>query len=617
MCSVVGYVGDHNSRAHIIEGLSRLEYRGYDSAGFACINSQNHRVSCIKSQGGIDQLVHKIEQSPIDGLVGIGHTRWATHGAASDVNAHPHFDCHKTVAVVHNGIVENFRELKEELEIGEHVFASQTDTEVIAHLLETALTDNPDSGLLVMQLVRMLSRVEGAYAFVALMEKYPDTILAVRKRSPLCIGIGDGDAYVASDALAFAGKAQRVLFLPDESFALVTKGSFELYDFSGKRLNPVLQDFSLSWNAGGKDGHDHFMLKEIYEQRRVVGDTVNFLRLLSPQFATKMGLSEEVLEELSAVNFLGCGTSWHAGRIAQFFFEQVALLPARSCLASEFRYQHLFNEPHALYIAISQSGETADTLEALRLINDAHMPTVALTNVISSTIVRESTGFLITQAGQEVAVASTKAFTAQVAALFWLAHRIALHKGLISSYDMLRAEEDLLLAGTALENSIEQYKFDIITEIAPFYARYKQFIFVGRHISYAFALEAALKVKEITYIFVDCYPAGELKHGALALIEPNVPVFVFSSIDPLIYQKLLANAQEIKARSGHIVAFAFEGQRELIELADRVFIFPRVHPLLAPVVMTGVVQFLAYQMAKVLGRPIDKPRNLAKSVTVE
>lgn len=614
MCTVVGYVGKSYSRSYIIDGLSRLEYRGYDSAGFACLNPQNNQLIYAKSQGGVSNLVKKIEEAPIDGFVGIGHTRWSTHGVSSHDNAHPHFDCHKTLSLVHNGIIENYTELKEKLVEAGHNFVSQTDTEVIAHLFEALILSHISFKP---ALIELVNKLHGAYAFICLAQDIPDTIIAVRKRSPLCIGIGDGEMFVASDPLAFVGRTKKVLFLPDESFALVRNDGIELYDFSGVALPLTIQEVDHTWSHEGKQGYEHFMLKEIYEQKRVIHDTVFFLQSLSPRIWEHIGIDADFIKTMNSVNLIGCGSSWHAGRIAQFFFEKLCMVPAQVHIASEFRHAPFFADSKSLYIAVSQSGETADTLEAARIIGALGMKTLALTNVPSSTMVREATGFLLTQARQEVAVASTKSFTAQLAALYWFAHRVALHKELITQQQLELAEKDLLVVAEVLENSIENYKFDIMTKHAPRYAQHTKFVFIGRHITYPFALEAALKLKEIAYIFVDCYAAGELKHGALALIDTETPVVVFSVTDPLVYQKLLANAQEVKARSGHLIVFAFEGQTELINLADTVFVFPRVNPLLAPLAMVGLMQFFAYKIAQELDRPIDKPRNLAKSVTVE
>ncbi len=614
MCSVVGYVGKNFSRSFVMEGLSRLEYRGYDSAGFACLHPQDHRVIYTKSQGGVSNLLKNFEKSPIDGHVGMGHTRWSTHGVISTENAHPHFDCHKTISIVHNGIIENHHELRRQLLTTGHVFQSQTDTETVAHLFESLLATHKDIKSAVVDLV---NRLEGAYAFAILMTQYPDMLLVVRKRSPLCIGSGEDEMFIASDLLAFAGKTNKMLFLPDESFAFVKKNHAELYDFKGNQLPLNFQIIDIPWTSDLKQGYEHFMLKEIYEQKKVIQDTVYKYRSFAAHVWQQMGLTAQQVRDLQRIRLAGCGTSWHAARVAQFFFESIAHVHADVGLASEMRYTTFLPEKHSIALAISQSGETADTLEAVRYLNGNGMHTVALVNVLSSTMVRETKGHLPIYAGPEVAVASTKAFSAQVAVLYWLAHKIALEKGLITERALHTAEDELLVAAEVLENSIEQYKREIIQKHAPYYAQFKHALFLGRHISYPFALEASLKLKEISYIFTDCYPAGELKHGPLALVDAQMPIFIFSVLDPLMYQKLLSNVQEVKARFGHVVAFAFEGQKELIEISDTAFVIPRVNPLLGPLAMTGLMQFFVYHIAKVLDRPIDKPRNLAKSLTVE
>lgn len=614
MCSVVGYIGNTYSREFVIEGLSRLEYRGYDSAGFACLNPQDNRLVYAKSEGRLQNLVQKIDQHPIDGFLGVGHTRWSTHGQSSQENAHPQFDCEKKISVVHNGIIENHHELKKQLAEAGHIFHSDTDTEIIAHLFESLLIFHKTFKAAVVDLVNHL---QGAYAFISIMQDYPDCMVLVRKRSPLCVGIGDDEMFVASDALAFSDRTKKVLFMPDESVAFVKKDLIELYDFAGNPLPVTVQEVDANWQAHEKQGHEHFMLKEIYEQKRAIHDTLTFLESLSDSIWKHLGLSQSYVENLEKINLVACGTSWHAARIAQFFFEQVCNIPARVHLASEFRYMKFFPDKNSVYVMISQSGETADTLEALRLISSLGLPTVALTNVASSSMVRESDGFILTQAGQEVAVASTKAFSTQLTALYWLAHRIALEKDIIDQQHMNMAQEDLLVAAEVLENGIENYKVDIVQTLAKKYAQFSRYIFLGRHVSYPFSMEAALKLKEISYIFAQCYPAGELKHGPLALVDGQTPIFLFSHQDELIYQKILSNAQEVKARNGHLLVFAFEGQDALINLADYAFVMPKVKPLLGPLAMTGVMQYFVYQIARVLDCPIDKPRNLAKSVTVE
>ncbi|MCX5925130.1 MAG: glutamine--fructose-6-phosphate transaminase (isomerizing) [Candidatus Dependentiae bacterium] len=621
MCSVVGYIGKNKSKAFVLEGLSRLEYRGYDSVGFACLSQENNTIVSAKAVGGLDNLTHMFTMAHIDGFLGIGHSRWATHGQPSESNAHPHFDCQKTVAIVHNGIIENYLSLKKDLELLGHVFYSDTDTEVIAHVFEALLVATSDMEnkhkTLAQVVVSLVSRLTGAYAFMALVQGYPDTLILVRQRPPLCVGIGDNEMFVASDAFAFAGKTDKVFFLPEESFAFVKKNEIQLYDFAGNALPVHMQALDLSWQDSQKNEHEHFMLKEIYEQKAVIHKTIDSLQALHDTIWDYMGITAQQIRTLDHISFIGCGTSWHAARLAQFFFEQVCKMNSSVHLASEFRYMTFFPTQHKIHLAISQSGETADTLEALRVINAHTMPTVALTNVASSTIVREAGGFLLTQAGREIAVASTKAFSTQLAALYWLAHRIALEKGLIAQADMVQACADVIYAAQVLEASIEKYKHEISAYHARKYATYSKAIFLGRNSSYPFAMEAALKLKEIAYIFAQCYPAGELKHGPLALIDEHTPVFIFSHQDSLIYHKLLSNAQEVKARNGHVVAFVFEGQDEMCALADLYFVVPNVAPLLGQLAMTGLMQFFMYAIAKELGCPIDKPRNLAKSVTVE
>ncbi|MCA9769833.1 glutamine--fructose-6-phosphate transaminase (isomerizing) [Candidatus Dependentiae bacterium] len=614
MCSVFGYIGKKNSRECVLEGLGRLEYRGYDSAGFACLSPENNHLLYAKTPGRLSNLQEQLEKTPIDGNVSIGHTRWSTHGLSSYENAHPHFDCEKTISLVHNGIVENHHELRKQLKNTGHTFHSETDTETVAHLFETLLKIHETFKGAIVDLVNQL---DGAYALVVLMQEHPDMMLLIRKRSPLCIGLGNDEMFIASDQLAFAGKTKKVLFLPDQSFALVKYNTIDLYDFKGKPLKLDVQETDVDWKGYGKKGYTHFMLKEIYEQKGAIHDTIDFLHSLGPKIWDHVGLSAQRVKRLDKINLVACGTSWHASRIAQFFFERFCMIPTRVSLASEFRYMPFFPDRHTVYIMVSQSGETADTLEALHMIREFELSTIALTNVASSTIVREADGFLLTQAGQEVAVASTKAFSTQLTALYWLARRIAYEKKIINAAQFKTAEAHLLVAAELLENSIENYKRVIVHTLAKKYAQYKRYIFLGRHISYPFAMEAALKLKEISYIFAQCYPAGELKHGPIALIDEQTPVVLFSSQELIVYQKLVANAQEIKARNGHLIVFAFEGQDELCALADTVFVVPQVGPLLDPLVMTGLMQFFVYHIANELGRAIDKPRNLAKSVTVE
>jgi glucosamine--fructose-6-phosphate aminotransferase (isomerizing) len=639
MCGIIAYVGDGQCRQVILDGLARLEYRGYDSVGMVCVDSKHQRLSFHKEAGGVNLLEKMSQAVKFDGHVGMGHTRWATHGIVDQKNAHPHFNCKKNLAIVHNGIVEGYEELREELISQSHDFYSSTDSEVIAHVASTLIATHKSlkSALIELGLV-----IKGAYAFALIHEDYPDQIIVARRRSPLVIGVGTNEMFASSDFIAFADKTNKVVFIPDESFAIIKKDSINLFSFNGTPLPITIEEVDAKIADIDKQGFEHYMLKEIYEQKRAVNRTISFCRIIgsfadrpidekfdSPrhqQVSSEMysdaiwrqlGLSKDQVKNLKHINLVAAGTSWHAARIAQFFFETICRIQTRIYLASEFRYMPFFTEENSVYIMITQSGETADTLEALRLVNSFEQHTIAITNVASSTIVREASGFLPMQAGPEISVASTKAFTTQLATLFWLANRMALERGDINRDQMHTAEEDLFVAAEVLEASIEIYKLKITQEWARYYSQFKHVIFLGRHISYPFAMEAALKLKEISYIFSQCYPAGELKHGPIALVDEHTPVILFSVLDDLIYRKLVSNAHEVKARSGHLLVFAFEGQTELINLADRAFIIPRTNPLLGPFAMAGLMQFFVYHITRELGRPIDKPRNLAKSVTVE
>ena len=568
-----------------------------------------------KAAGALSNLVDIFKTQPINGAVGIGHTRWSTHGIANQENAHPHFDCQKTISLVHNGIIENHASLRTALLAKGHVFHSETDSEIIAHLLEQELSNKKNT--LMQAVSSVVNQLTGAYAFVAVLQEYPDMLIIARKGSPLCVGIGDDEMFVASDVLAFAGRTQRVMFMPEQTFAFVSRKKISLFSFAGAEQEQKISELDAQWLAAEKDGHEHYMLKEIYEQRAVIHKTIRFYKTISKDIWMHLGLSKQRIKTLKKIVFIGCGTSAHAGRIAEYTFESLCNIPVTTELASEFRYRSFFEEKDVLYVAISQSGETADTLEAIRFLKERNQHVVVLTNVSSSTMVRESDGFLLTHAGPEVAVASTKAFSTQVSALCWLSYRMAYERGVLTEKDFERAQNDILVAAEMLENSLEQAKHVIVETVAPAYAQQEKAIFLGRHSSYPFAQEAALKLKEIAYVFAQAYPAGELKHGPLALIDEQTPVYLFSHPDQRIYQKLLASAQEVKTRKGKIIGFVFEGQDELLGLVDHAFVFPRVASNLSALVMTGVMQVLMYYIARIRGCDIDKPRNLAKSVTVE
>lgn len=631
MCGIVAYVGKGHCKDYIIKGLERLEYRGYDSAGFVFINETDKRFCSLKKIGKISNLKKELSQFNYNGFAGIGHTRWATHGLVNEANAHPHFNCKRTISLVHNGIIEGYEKIREDLVAQGHVFVSSTDTEVIAHYFSSLFDFYKE---LMPTIIDLVTQLKGAYSFVLLMEEYPDQILVVRHSSPLVLGKGENEFFAASDLLAFADKTKNVCFMPEDSFAIVKKDVVEMYNFLGKRITPKWENVDFEISFADKQGFEHYMLKEIYEQKRVIENTINYSRTLSvssdligtgSKFSInkedhvwkQLGLSSEKVKKLKKISLVAAGTSWHACRIAQFFFESFCKIPTSVHLASEFCYMPLFKQDDSVFIFVSQSGETADTLQALRKVSSLDIPTIGITNVPSSTMVREADGFFPMQAGPEISVASTKAFSSQISVLYLLANRIALEKDIIDFNQMKELENDLFVSAQVLEQSIENYKYKITKELAGKYSKFDKFIFLGRHISYPFAMEAALKLKEISYIFAQCYAAGELKHGPIALIDAKTPVVLFSSLQEMIYKKLVSNAQEVKARSGHLVVFAFEGQEELINLADQAFVVSRVNPYLGPLAMTGLMQFFIYQITKELGCPIDKPRNLAKSVTVE
>lgn len=638
MCGIVAYVGKNQCRQFIFDGLAKLEYRGYDSVGIACVDAKSNHILFHKEIGGVDFLKKSLESVHFDGHLGMGHTRWATHGVVNHTNAHPHFNCDSSIAVVHNGIIENYEKLRNELLSLGHQFSSSTDSEVAAHLFSQYLKE---SGSLEQATLRFTQAASGAYALAIMFESFPDKLLLIRHRCPLALGKNDREVFIASDLLAFSHLTSEVCFLPDDSFTIVTQDMIKCYNFQGEPLSLSFETIEQNIAAHDKDGFEHYMLKEIYEQKRAITRSIHFCKIIgggtsntastsfeahrnqdtsseySDHIWRQLGITKDFIKKLKSINLVAAGTSWHAARIAQFFFEIVAQIPTQVYLASEFRYMPFFSKEDTLYIMVSQSGETADTLEALRLVNSFDLPTVVITNVASSSMVRESGGFLLMQAGPEISVASTKAFSTQVAVFYWLAYRIALERNLISWNEMHEAEEDLFITAELLEATIEIYKLAITQDLAPRYAQFDRFIFLGRHINYPFAMEAALKLKEISYIFSQCYPAGELKHGPIALIDDKIPVVLFSILDEILYWKIVSNAQEVKARQGHIIAFVFEGQTELAQLADTVFVIPKVKPLLAPLVMTGLMQFFIYHITKALNRPIDKPRNLAKSVTVE
>lgn len=619
MCGVVGYSGSKNACKLVFEGLERLEYRGYDSAGIVVCSTSKPQLKVFKAAGQLHNLFKKLQDNNQENNFqefqknnAVGHTRWATHGPATEINAHPHVDCTKTIAVVHNGIIENYQELKNELEAAGHQFVSQSDTEVIAHLFEQLVADNKTEHEI---LQALFARLEGAFALVIVSEQFPQTVFFARHKSPLCLGIADHGVFVASDPLAFDETVKELLFIPERHYGVIVDNSFEIFAVDGHKAAVAIEPAHKIVVPQTKGNYEHFMLKEMYEQKQAIIRTIAQLKTESA-VAQMLGISEQAIKNLEQIVIVACGTSYHAGLIGAFYLEQIARISVIIELASEFKQKLFLPHKNSISIAISQSGQTADTLEAVAVLKQHNIPVIALTNVGFSSLVRQSTGLLLTQAGPEVAVASTKAFSTQVATLYWLSYQLAAVRSLVTTQEVQKAETDLQTTAELLEHNLNQCKDQILTDL-DLYQVFKQYVFLGRHVTYPLAKEAALKLQEISYLFCHAYAAGELKHGPLALVDASMPVILFSHPDGVIYKKLLSNAQEVKARNGFLLVFAPEDQQELIQLADKAFICQSSEPLLYPLVLTGIMQYFCYALAKAQGKSIDKPRNLAKSVTVE
>lgn len=610
MCSVIGHIGSQSSKKPVLHGLLQLEYRGYDSAGYATLLPDNALVTITKVVGSVAALESALSAQP-GGHIGIGHTRWSTHGIPSKDNAHPHTDCSGTFALVHNGIIENSSMLRTMLSERGHSLISDTDSELIVHLLEDAFSEYRDYSD---ALRAVASQLMGAYACLIITPRFPDLILWLRSRSPLCVTHMSAGTSIASDPVAFLDGGSPVCYIPDQTVGIITIDNLEIITQEGVQIQPEwhLRTAPTAHAEDTKSAAPHRMLSEIFEQKMVVGTT---LRALAHADIAKALTS--LTRHTTAITLIGCGTSYHAALIGKSFLETITDIPTTVALASEYLYAPFLARADELCIGISQSGETADTIEALRLAKEHGIPTLALTNTQQSTVAREADYALYTQAGVERAVASTKAFTTQVATFFFVSSVMALVRNRITSDAHQTALAALNQAAVLLEEAINQNKHAIDTVLAPRYAQASRAIFLGRQVGYALACEAALKLAEISYIFTHAYPAGELKHGPLALIESGLPIFLISSQDPIVYRKLVSNAHEVKARGGHLCIFASEDQTELIALADSVIVIPRTSELLMPIAVIGVVQYLCYAIALHLGRPIDKPRNLAKSVTVE
>ncbi len=618
MCGIVGYIGPKKVVPLILDGLKRLEYRGYDSAGIAVV-TQNGKLVVRRASGKLRNLEETIRLSPIDGIYGIGHTRWATHGRPTEENAHPHRDCTGQVVVVHNGIIENYVELKQELQKEGHKFVTETDTEVIAHLVEKYLDGAP----LEEAVRRTVKRLTGVYALAILSTKDPHKIVAARWGPPAVIGLGQDEYFVASDIPAVLYHTRDVFFLADGDLAVLTPQGVRLLDFEGRAIQRPVQHITWDPIMAEKGGFKHFMQKEIFEQPRAVRDTL--LGRISLEtgkiFLDEMEITEKEFQNFRAVKLVACGTSWHAAQAGKFMIERLAQIPCEVDYGSEFRYRDPIVDPHTLAIFISQSGETADTLAAQREAKQKGAKTLAICNVVGSMITREASGTILTHAGPEIGVASTKAFTGQLTALVLIALYLAQVRGKLSA-DCAKA---LLQELTRIPHKMEiiLQNDEEIEALARELFRFTDFLYLGRGIHYPIALEGALKLKEISYIHAEGYPAGEMKHGPNALIDENLPVVVLAPRDEndpesmTRYEKSVSNIKEVKARDGIVISIVTEGDHLAREASDHVIEIPAAPELLTPILEIIPLQLLAYHIAVRRGCDVDQPRNLAKSVTVE
>jgi len=640
MCGIVGYVGPKEVVPVILEGLRRLEYRGYDSAGIAVGCPGEEKLEIRRAPGKLKNIEQVLRDHPLHGTYGIGHTRWATHGRPTEENAHPHRDCTGRIVVVHNGIVENYLELKRELTAQGHVFITETDTEIIAHLIEQIQKEsstNPGAGApgldsetgvsaipLEEAVRRAVKRLTGAFALGVLSSQEPNKIVAARFGPPAVLGIGEGEYFVASDVPGILHHTRNIAFLNDGEMAILTLDGIKLTDFDGNLLPLKIQRILWDPIQAEKGGYKHFMLKEIFEQPRAIRDTtLGRVSLDSGQvFLNEMGLAPAELAQITSINIAACGTSWHAATAGKYMIERLARIPVEVDYASEYRYRSPIADPNALGLLITQSGETADTLAAQREMIALGSKTVAICNVVGAMITRDAAGTIYTHAGPEIGVASTKAFSAQITALFLFAVYLAQARNQLTPAESLTLVEELTKIPAKINDSLKEISQQC-EELAKSFSTARDFLYLGRGIHFPIALEGALKLKEISYIHAEGYPAGEMKHGPNALIDETLPVVVLATQDPtdpgsrLRYEKTLSNIQEVTARSGRVIAIAIEGQEDIASLVEHVIRIPKAPELLLPLLEIVPLQLLAYHIAVRRGCDVDQPRNLAKSVTVE
>jgi len=608
MCGIVGYVGERKASGFLIEGLKRLEYRGYDSAGIAMSNG--HGLETRKAKGKISMLENVVNLNPIHGSVGIAHTRWATHGQPNETNAHPHTDCTNTIAVVHNGIIENFSALRKMLQMQGHVFKSETDTEVLAHLIEAAF-----DGKLEDAVIDALNLVQGTYGIAVICSRDPDKIVCARQGSPLLIGLGQGEFYVASDVAAILQHTRQVVYLDDGEMGVLTGKGYEVLDLNARRISKGVSRIDWSLDEIEKGGFDHFMLKEIFEQPQTIENTMRG-RLVAEEGFSKLGglnLTKEELLSIDQVTITACGTSWHSALIGGMYIEELARIRTDVEYASEFRYRNPIVTDKTLCVVVSQSGETADTLAAMREAKRRGAKTLGLVNVVGSTIAREDDGGIYLHAGPEIGVASTKAFTSQVIALALLTLKLAR----LRNMSVVQGRE----VATAMQTLPRQIQtiLDHAADIEQIAERFKDatnFLYLGRGYNFPVALEGALKLKEISYIHAEGYPAAEMKHGPIALIDSEMPV-VFVAPHDSVFEKVVSNIQEVKARGGRVICITSQDEPVLDGLIDFEIRVPQTIDMLYPILTVIPLQLLAYYIAVKRGLNVDQPRNLAKSVTVE
>jgi len=614
MCGIIGYIGSKPVVPVLIEGLRRMEYRGYDSAGVAVVSPEG--ISLRRSAGKLANLEQAIRVDPVEGLYGVGHTRWATHGRPTEENAHPHRDCTGHIVVVHNGIIENYLELKKELQSQGHEFKTETDTEIVAHLVEREMRDDG----LENAVRRALAYMRGMFAIVLVSVEDPEKIVAVRNGPPIVIGLGKDEFFVASDIPAILAHTRDVVFLGDEEMAVITRSGVQFTDYQGRAVSKTTQRVLWDPIAAEKGGHKHFMLKEIYEQPTAARETIlGRVSLDRGQiFLEALNISEDTLRSVQKVSIIACGTSWHAALVGKYLIEALAQVPVEVDYGSEYRYRNPIVAANELAIVITQSGETADTLAALREAKRKGAHSLAICNVVGSMATREAEGTVYTHAGPEIGVASTKAFTSQLVALQLLALYMAQVRATLTPTQIRNHIEELLQMPQTLEQTIKASA--VMEKVAERFYNRSDFLYLGRGINYPIALEGALKLKEISYIHAEGYPAGEMKHGPIALIDEQMPVVAIAPNDH-VFEKMMGNVQEAKARGGSVIALTTEGDSRMAAVLDPqndvVVPVPATTALLTPLVMTVPLQLLAYHIAVRRGCDVDQPRNLAKSVTVE